>query len=219
MNSPPQNAPFPAADMKRLDDERLFELLDRYVAALHAGDVERCALWLAEFPELREMARCLEALDCFAPAVRCPGPTPSPSVSPTVIAGGPFSESDAAELSPGATGNFGKFELLEEIGRGGMGVVYKARQRDLDRLVALKMILANRLAAAEDVKRFYREARAAGGLRHPQIVGIHEVGQVHGQHYFAMDFIAGRSLAEVVRSGAVDPERAARWLAGVARAV
>src|SRR5204862_2215379 len=93
------------------------------------------------------------------------------------------------------TRDFGRYELLEEVGRGGMGVVYRARQRDLNRTVALKMILSSQLAAADDVKRFYREARAAGRLRHPHIVGIHEVGQVHGQHYFAMEYVAGRSLA------------------------
>src|SRR5262249_19774898 len=114
---------------------------------------------------------------------------------------------------------FGKYELLEEIGRGGMGVVFKARQRDLNRIVALKMILASELAVDADVKRFYREARAAGSLRHPHIVGIHEVGQVNGQHYFAMDFIAGNSLAGLTRSGPLDAERAARLLIGVARAV
>ena len=77
-----------------------------------------------------------------------------------------------------------------------MGVVYRAHQTDLDRPVALKMILSSRLASPEDVRRFYAEARAAGGLRHPNIVGIHEAGEVHGQHFFAMDFIEGRSLAQ-----------------------
>ena len=116
-------------------------------------------------------------------------------------------------------GEFGKYELLEEIGRGGMGVVFRARQRDLNRIVALKMILANRLAGGEDVKRFYREARAAGSLRHPHIVGIHEVGHIHGQHYFAMDFIPGKSLAGLARSKSLEPEQAARCLVGVSRAV
>jgi serine/threonine-protein kinase len=81
------------------------------------------------------------------------------------------------------------------------------------------MILSNQFAGDADVKRFYREARAAGSLRHPHIVGIHEVGQYNGQHYFAMDFISGSSLASLTRSGPIEPEEAARCLARVARAV
>ena len=133
----------------------------------------------------------------------------------------PYGSFDAAAPGPlgGQARIFGKYELLEEIGRGGMGVVFKARQRDLNRIVALKMILSNQLAADAEVKRFYREARAAGSLRHPHIVGIHEVGEIDGQHYFAMDFIAGTSLAGLTRCGPLESERAARLLIGVARAV
>jgi serine/threonine-protein kinase len=210
-----------ADDPNRPDDEREFVLLDRYVAALHAGDLEQCARWHEEHPHLREMARCLSALDelssvCGSPPA--PDRAPELALASTIAPAGTGFDAGAG-AGPLPSAEFGKFELLEEIGRGGMGVVFKARQRDLNRVVALKMILANRLAAAEDVKRFYREARAAGGLRHPQIVGIHEVGQIHGQHFFTMDFIDGRSLASVTKAGPVDPERAARWLAAVARAV
>ena len=214
-----------ADDHNRLDDERLFELLDRYVAALHAGDATQCARWLEQYPELRALAKCLEALDEFS-AARAPNVTPAGSLAtatapfaPTIVGEGSSFSSVAGEAPSAVAGDFGKFELLDEIGRGGMGVVFKARQRDLNRVVALKMILSSRLAAVEDVKRFYREARAAGSLRHPHIVGIHEVGQIHGQHYFAMDFIAGSSLAAVTKNAPVDPDRAARWLSGVARAV
>jgi serine/threonine-protein kinase len=115
--------------------------------------------------------------------------------------------------------DFGKYELLGEIGRGGMGVVYKARHKELDRVVAIKMILASHLATDDQVDRFYYEARAAAKLTHPQIVGIHDVGQTHGQHYFAMDFVGGPSLARVVADGPVDPTRAAHLVYSVARAV
>jgi serine/threonine-protein kinase len=114
---------------------------------------------------------------------------------------------------------FGKFELLREIGRGGMGVVYLARQQDLGRTVAVKMILSSRLASADDVRRFYAEARTAAGLRHPNIIGIHEVGELHGQHFFVMDFVEGENLKEVISRRALDAETAARTIAAVARAV
>jgi serine/threonine-protein kinase len=115
--------------------------------------------------------------------------------------------------------DFGSYELLAEIGRGGMGVVYRARQKGLERMVAVKMILAGFLASPEHVRRFQVEARAAAGLRHPHIVQIHEVGQVHGQHFFAMEYIKGGSLAQRIARGPVDLQTAARLMAQVARAV
>src|SRR5262249_8017583 len=155
------------------------------VAALQAGDAGRCARWLDEFPQWREMALCLEALDSFtvrkrmAPADRVNFPLPDSGLALTIVSSAQAAETTSGDALRPAT-DFGKYELLEEIGRGGMGVVFRARQRDLDRVVALKMILSSRLAAADDVRRFYREARAAGSLRHPHIVGIHEVGEING---------------------------------------
>ena len=77
---------------------------------------------------------------------------------------------------------FGDYELLEELGHGGMGVVYKARQVKLDRLVALKLLLLGQFSSEQAVQRFQREARAAAALRHPNIVGLHDVGESEGQH-------------------------------------
>jgi len=117
---------------------------------------------------------------------------------------------------------FGDYELLEEIARGGMGVVYKARQISLDRIVAVKMILAGQFASLAEVKRFQTEAQAAGSLTHPNIVGIYEVGEYEGHHYYSMPFVEGKSLAELVESGqwrAEDGEEAARLVAKIARAV
>ena len=95
---------------------------------------------------------------------------------------------------------FGEYQLLEELGRGGMGVVYKARQPSLNRIVALKMIQAGTLATETTIQRFCQEAQAAAVLDHPNIVPVFEIGEQEGQPYFTMAYVPGTSLRERVRS-------------------
>ena len=113
----------------------------------------------------------------------------------------------------------GNYELIEQIGQGGMGVVYKARQRNLNRIVALKLMLSGPWATEAEIKRFRSETTAAATLQHPNVVAIHEVGEHEGQHYFSMDYIAGQSLAEVINRTPLPAGRAARYMKIIAEAI
>src|SRR5206468_3151025 len=115
--------------------------------------------------------------------------------------------------------DFGDYELLQQIGRGGQGIVYRARQKSLNRTVALKVIGLGRWATEAHVKRFRREAEAAAKLDHPSIVPIHEVGERDGCCYFSMNFVAGGQLDQVVRDTPMSTRQAAELIAKVARTV
>ena len=116
-------------------------------------------------------------------------------------------------------GDFGDYELLEEIGRGGQGVVYRARQKSLNRTVAIKVIGLGPWATEAHLKRFRREAQAAASLNHPFIVPIHEVGERDGCCYFSMDFIEGGQLDEVVRRRPMSIRQASEFIAKLAHTV
>ncbi|QDT66348.1 serine/threonine protein kinase [Calycomorphotria hydatis] len=115
--------------------------------------------------------------------------------------------------------HFAQYELLEEIARGGMGVVYKARQKQLNRIVAVKMILSGKLASDLDVKRFLVEAEASANLDHPGIVPVYEFGEHNDTRYFSMAFIDGQSLAEASGKGKYMPKEAAEIILKIAEAV
>jgi len=201
-------------------EERFGEIVFAYLREREEGRRPDPGEWLARYPEfatelagffadqeeverlgapLREIARAGER-----PATEDPAATVSEGASPS------------PGTSPGA---FGDYELLGEIARGGMGVVYRARQRGLNRLVALKMVRAGEWASADEVQRFRNEAAMVALLDHPHIVPVHEVGEQTGQLYFSMKLVEGGSLAEHLGRFRDDPKAAARLVAAVARAV
>jgi WD40 repeat protein/serine/threonine protein kinase len=126
---------------------------------------------------------------------------------------------DHAPASNPAARHFGDYELLDEIARGGMGVIYRARQRSLDRIVAVKMLLFGPHASTEYVKRFRAEASAAASLQHPNIVAIHEVGVHQGEHYLVMDLVDGPNLGQFVKDEPLSAKRAAGYLKTIAEAI
>jgi serine/threonine-protein kinase len=121
--------------------------------------------------------------------------------------------------SEAAGRKFGNYEVLEKIAQGGMGAVYKARQLNLDRLVALKLLPFGQFSRDDLLQRFRSEASAAAALQHPNIVAVHDVGEHEGQPFFSMDFVEGRTLAELVRDQPLPAKRAAAYLKTIAEAV
>jgi outer membrane protein assembly factor BamB/tRNA A-37 threonylcarbamoyl transferase component Bud32 len=194
-------------------DERLNAILADYLESLEAGRNPDRQELLRRHPEFTDdLAAFFADQDRFRQAagqLGAPGPA-----APTLA-----EEPTASPAPLGIVRYFGDYELLEEIARGGMGVVYKARQVSLNRVVAVKMILAGQLAGEADVRRFRTEAQTAAGLQHPHIVAIHEVGEHEGQHYFSMDFVEGQSLADRLAGGPLPPAQAARYVEAVARAI
>src|SRR5580704_14370060 len=190
-------------------DKRVNEIVADYLRSIERGELpDRTALLARHVDLANELTAFFADHDRFrrAAAPLADALTLPPSESP--------------ESGPKRTIRyFGDYELLEEIARGGMGVVYKARQMSLNRPVALKMILAGALASENDVKRFYSEAEAAATLDHPNIVPIFEVGQHEGQHYFAMGYIDGPSLAAKLDAAGWPTSEAARLVRQIAEAI
>jgi len=200
-------------------EARLDELIASYLEAVEAGRAPDREAWLAQDPGLADDLRAFFANHDRMAQVGAPLRALAPAEAPV---------SEAPTLAPGETPTdvllgkvryFGDYELLEEIARGGMGVVYRARQVSLNREVALKMILSGNLASAYDVRRFHTEAEVAASLDHPNIVPIFEVGEHEGQHYFSMKLIEGSSLNDRIPEMVKDPKATAQLLASVAHAV
>src|SRR5215471_1258070 len=175
-------------------------------------------------PATGNCKKCGTPLGRFVPSGVCPR---------CLLQSGLFEAgSDAAELGieeprpAGAHGDrglgrYGDYELLEEIASGGMGIVYRARQTSLNRIVALKMILTGQFARETEIKRFRAEAEAAAHLDHPNIVPIYEVGEKHGHHFFSMRFMEGGTLTSRMgdAKSKLSNESGMRLLVKVCRAV
>lgn len=166
-----------------------------------------------EIRRLWPVASVVRELGSAETTIELPRPVPD--------LGAPVSEAtqESGVIAPRLPSFFGDYELLEEIGRGGMGVVYRARQRSLDRPVALKMILGGGFASREDLARFRAEAEIAARIDHPNAVKVYEAGEIGGQPYFTMQLIDGTSLAERLREGRIPAREAAKLLVPVCRAV
>jgi serine/threonine-protein kinase len=186
-------------------DSRLAALLDELAEAARAGKQPRLEEVAAKHPDLAEELRGLWG---------------------TVMVAGAMASatSDFAEDAPGPAhvptpADLPDYELQEELGRGGMGIVYRAWQPSLQRNVAVKLILRGTLASTDEQARFQAEAEAAGRLQHPHIVPIYEVASHGGQCYFSMQLVEGTTLAERLADGPLPEREAARLMATVARAI
>ena len=176
-----------AYSLGREPQEHLVEVLDAYMAAAQEGRAPARDELLADYPDLAEdLEACLASLEF----IRQASLTPPPLVT----------DSKAVDVEPGepGIGDLGDFRLIAEVGRGGMGVVYEAVQRLLNRQVALKVLP---FAAAMDkiqLRRFQTEALAAAQLHHTHVVPVYSVGCERGVHYYAMQFIEGQTLAQAI---------------------
>jgi tetratricopeptide (TPR) repeat protein len=182
------------------------------------------------FPEYRQELAAIRSEDSPPPkSDQAGGETPPPrglssreTVSFVPAHGVAPSQGGETPVGTGTTAAWPKvpgYQILEELGRGGMGVVYKARQVGLERMVALKMILAGSFAGEHERARFRTEAEAVARLQHPNIVAIHEIGEREGLPYFSLEFCAGGSLARKLQGTPFPPRDAAQMLQTLVRAI
>jgi tRNA A-37 threonylcarbamoyl transferase component Bud32 len=197
------------------------------------GDTPTLAEYVERFPALAQQLELLfevmQAIDS-EPALQAFDPdsrilSPSVVIPPTGARRTTASRngSQPASVSDSANGSsfrlFGPYELIGEVARGGMGIVYKARQPKLDRIVAIKTIVPQQFESDSAVRRFQVEAEAAAKLDHPGVVPIYDVGELDGEHYLCMAYVEGESLATRVARGPLAADEAARIVRDVAEAV
>jgi eukaryotic-like serine/threonine-protein kinase len=207
-----------------MDDSRLDDLLDQYQELVDDGRVPNLAELCRDCPDLRdELGRRVARLHKLgkllgdsAPSAALPEPPPlSLSDDRTWVHGSAGGGERTAVEIPAPPG----YEVIEPIGEGGMGIVYKARQSGLGRLVALKMILGGARARAIDLTRFRDEAQAIATLRHPNVVQIYALGEFRNQPFFALEYCAGGTLGKALNGQPQPPALAARMGEVLARAV
>lgn len=203
-------------------DRRLAELLNQLAELARQGELDRVESTINGHPDLAQELRELWAVAQAAELARVKPPKPASSIG---LADGLHPSvndnwAETAGVNPALPREFGDFELLAEIGRGGMGVVYKARQKSLNRIVAIKMVREAHLASSADRARFRVEAESAARLSHANIVTVYEVGNHDGQAYICMELVEGRTLAEKVsQEGPLEAKVAAAIVSTIAEAV
>ena len=181
-------ADLPSSSTPRVDDDLVVRAVQEYLALVEAGKRPDRLAFGARYPQIADaLADCLAGLDFVQAAV------PELSDPGAERVGGPV----ASEGAP-AVGMLGEFRIIREIGRGGMGIVYEAEQLSLGRRVALKVLPFAATLDAKQLQRFKNEAQAAAHLQHQNIVPVHSVGCERGVHFYAMQFIEGQSLAQVI---------------------
>jgi serine/threonine protein kinase len=188
-------------------DRELAEILDRLTDRRN-GDSPTLEQLSAAHPHLAQELKALWGTALMVDAVASRSRSTTLPLTAPVFSG---------EMRPPS--ELGEFELIEELGRGGMGVVYRARQRTLNREVAVKLILQGSQASDADRARFQAEVAAAARLEHPNIVPIYEVGEVDGWQFFGMKLIDGETLASRIAKGPVPEQFAVDWVLSIARAI
>jgi serine/threonine protein kinase len=201
-------------------DALLYQLIEQLTEQSRLGYMPDLEAVIREHPKLESELRELWATAMIAEDLACLSREEFSSLtggtSATLLIGASNDEFKGTLDFPRRIGDF---DLLEEIGRGGMGVVFKAKQISLKRIVALKMILRGELASVGDVARFRTEAESAARLNHPHIVPVYEVGAQSGQPYFSMKYIEGTTLAKRLADGPLPAQEAAEILISVCRAI
>jgi|694.fasta_scaffold04673_15 serine/threonine-protein kinase len=197
-----------AIDSQEQNDEKLALLLTELADRVQRGEQVDITKVCEQYPEHASELRYLWGTVLVTDAVGAQQALASA-----------VGEGEAMVWPPQLPFSIGDYELIEQVGQGGMGIVFRARQMSLGREVAIKMIQQDRLNSPEDHQRFLAEAEATARLEHPGIVQVYEVGQFDGTPFFSMQFIRGETLAQRLRNGPIGQRQAAALIANVARAI